>query len=315
MFPVGYLGVPSGRPGVTAIQIMTDHGPQDSDGRSFDPDTYPELFKALQYKYGRDGDFFKIPDMRNRVPNPTHTHTYVPTTYSDEFGNVSMGLDVSKNGSDYAVIATRDPWTGLTRVDPVPPWSSRRGDVIGNFEAVKESPSGLNVSIKFNNEAFTKAVEACKGSLITADEALSILGSKTPTTFTKENTAVTTRLKTPAKNIKRRDLTVAMRLMGYHNQDDLYNAIAIVQETADNETIFRAQEYEKFPMVGKYVRVPGTDIAGMCSDVVRKPNSLDLDVVVAGKLHHLAHNAFIVVRNNEAAQDDLDAVWDSAHKD
>ena len=113
----------------------------------------------------------------------------------------------------------------------------------------------------------------------------------------------TRKLKTPTETIERKDLSVAMRLFGIANREDtLFDVVALVQSVSDNESIYRVSEIksEKVELVGRNVRVHGTDAAGLCTDFTEDANRYDVyNIVIAGKLVALSEGDYLIVADEE----------------
>ena len=253
------------------------------------------------------------------------------TVCSDESGNVAVGVDLAipPPKSFYKISDHRFD----------------RDAILGHVTSSKIVDQGLNVEMKFNSEAFSsenlnKIFDALALPIVTKNDARRSLGLKElakedifpemhgikgmkwgvkPLSIIKENNSMTVKLKTPSKNIKRKDLVVGMRLIGLRAQDDLLNAIALVQELQEGERLFRAHELRSETILGKHLRVPGTDVGGICSDA--KFSEYDSELVrfvIAGKMEVVEGAIFVVLSDpvdNVTEIDPLATTWSTTHKD
>jgi hypothetical protein len=213
-----------------------------------------------------------------------------------------------------------EPWRGLPSIPPHP-------HTIGRTTRVRRDDFGITADFKLN-DFFTAEL---KKAMVNTDDLLLALGLDDPKLKpfatdmdlfpditaprggirwhnlpkSKENSMTAQKLKTPSKNIKRKDLSVAMRLNGTaRQQDELYDIIALVQSVADNETIYCVSELKEGQLVGKNVRVHGIDASGVCSDFHVDEYSGKYNLVLAGKLEQLASSRFVIVSEIETSLGD-----------
>lgn len=75
-------------------------------GRSFSPEQYPRLFNVIGYSYGRDGDNFRIPDLRESVPvGAGHNETNVFDSTEEDPNTGNPG---TQNHDEYTVGQFKD---------------------------------------------------------------------------------------------------------------------------------------------------------------------------------------------------------------
>lgn len=316
--PVGYISMHAGDHdayGVIRAWIMTDLGWRLADGSIYDRSTYPRLWDALPGR--RTGDFVEVPDMRagrvelqpHHMPSHTHTHS-IATPLSELRDNARFDpYFMQRQSSGYVV--GMDPGGQFKPVSIYKQQRIDRRDVIGHVESARTDDTGLHVRMRLDDH-FTELIK--KSMVDTANleslfpEFHGIKGMKwgerrTSTSTTKENNMSGTRtLQTPSKNIKRKDLTVALRLVGYRAVDDLFDVVALVQSVGDNEKVFRANELKAKDVVGKYVRIHGRDEAtGGCSDFVKDElRDYATRIVLDGKLETINGDDYLIVSEIEA---------------
>lgn len=120
---------------------------------------------------------------------------------------------------------------------------------------------------------------------------------------TKENNRMTVKLKTPSKNIKRKDLTAALQLLEMSGRDELLNAVALVQELGDDQKILRAYQLKDADVIGDRIKVNGAKVSGVLSDVSGDYQYGDINLVVDGKMHVVNGNIFVTVTNGLLGDD------------
>lgn len=307
--------------------IMSDHGWKDCDGLYYNKRAYPLLFGAIGHRYTDvrfRNDEFQVPDLMsgkvelgapvrlrpeqmpvhhhtiNRLVNPSpHVHSWVP--------NYDAGLLNHNHGY-------------FVGMDP----SSKP---IGHVSHFRQDDRGLVVNMKFDSSDYSKKIRELidkdfTSKIVSAREMRASLGLQTDmdlfpdiathgikgmkwgvrsasSSITKENNMPTRTLKTPAENIERKDLTVALRLYGNARiQDELYDVIALVQSVGENESIYRASELKAEDVLGKNVRIHANDASGICSDFGPDDYSGKYNLVIAGKLEQLA-DGFIIVTDED----------------
>ena len=185
---------------------------------------------------------------------------------------------------------------------------------IGKITKVREDDHGLSIDMKLDTHQFTDTISYLKNDmkrLLDAEISQAIIGPNQVrsalglTPFTKENSmSGTTRLKTPSKNIKRKDLGVAIRLMGTHDQDELLNAVALVQELEEGQKIFRAYELQKAKLSGVTIKIDSEDVAGALTDAKGSYIYDPVQLVVDGKMVTVNGSSFVIVTPAEPLGED-----------
>lgn len=194
-----------------------------------------------------------------------------------------------------------------------------RKDVLGTVESTLSDDAGFQVRVELDNiikqiqkardhTADLSAVLNASFANIHGIKGMKWGESRTSTSTIKENNMSGTRiLQTPSKNIKRKDLTVALRLIDFRGVDDLYDVVALVQSVGENEKVFRTNELKAEDVVGKYIRVHGRDEAtGGCSDFAKdEPCDYTTRVVLDGKLHAVTGGEYLIVSEIKGPEEPL----------
>lgn len=292
--PIGYISMHAGDHdafGVIRAWIMTDLGWRLADGKLYDRKTFPLLWGALPDR--RRGELVEVPDLRagkvELQPHqmPVHTHS-IQTKSSPHTHDFDVAALAPNNG--YFVGMESGSWP------PRP---------IGKVQKVRENERGLYVNMQLNTEKYVDAISFIKRdmkrmlddeisqAIVGPNRARAILGLA-PITNKENHMPGTVKLKTPTKNIKRKDLTVAMRLLGLSDQDDLLNAVAIVQELEEGEKLYRAYELQSEKLSAVNIRVVGRDIAGVLTDAQGVYSYDPVRLVVDGKMISVNGNDFVI---------------------
>ena len=261
----------------------------------------------------------------NTFPSPpNHVHSIAPW-YSH-----NPAFDSSLLYQSYGVERGPD---GLCR--PVP---------IGKTQSVRQDERGLYVKMQLDSSEFSKSIKKMMekkfieefdrailygdggnledifpdvtSPIISANQMRSALGLMP--IANKENTmAGTTKLKTPTENLERKDLVVALRLTGRSSdQDDLFHALALVQELEDNQTLYKATELtnDDVDVIGDTIKIDGKKVTGVLSDVVSTDPGYyhaTIRLVVGGKLVEVPGNTYVTITEKpELGEDTLQVVRD-----
>jgi hypothetical protein len=249
----------------------------------------------------------------NFVPNPStdHTHRIAPWhTHNHHFDHTLLQTQMG-----YAV--GMDP---AGRLKP-----------IGSASKAREDEHGLHVKFQLDTSDFERNLkkllkDKMDGAILYGvgepndmDLFPDITAPRGGLRFTtsKESSMPKTKLKTPTENIERKDLVVALRLIGYRDTDELMHAVALTQELEDNQAIYRAYELalDDVEVVGSHVKVDGSKASGILSDVVSsEPGypTAKIRLVVAGKLIEVDGLTYVVVSNDtpQLGDDTLRVVQD-----
>lgn len=302
--------------GVIYPWIMTDLGWRQANGHYYNRYAYPRLWAALPDR--RRGDEVQVPDLMSRKVElgapirlrqeqmPVHHHSIAGSRWG-----VNRFANPSPHVHSFSVDALAPNNGYFVGVESGATWTPRK---IGKIEKVHSDARGLYVDMKLDAEQFTDTISYLKNDmkrLLDAEISQAIIGPNYARAIlglapiTKENSmSGTTRLKTPSKNIKRKDLGVAMKLLGLSDQDELLNAVAIVQELKEGQKIYRAYELQKAKLSGVTITIDSEDVAGVLTDASGNYIYDPVKLVVDGKMLNVPGSSFVVVTPAEPLGED-----------
>ena len=277
------------------MKMVADRGCRfDLDGSFVDPELFPLLYRTIGFQYGRQGKLFRLPIISGKAALGLSPQVYTPP--SSPHTHTVVGYDPGFNNYQHFTVASNEQ------------------QAIGRVTRISEDDRGLHVNMKLDSSDFAEKLrKTLDKKLISAFEARDYFGIQSDadlfpeitaprgglkfTTSTKEHSMATIqKLKTPSKNIKRKDLSVALRLSGIAaREDNLFDVIALVQSVGENEKIHRLSELKSKDVVGKNVRVNGTETNGVCSDFVEDDYNTFYRLVIAGKIERVEGDGFIII--------------------
>jgi len=307
--PIGYISYHAGDHdayGVIHPWIMTDHGWRPANGLLYNRQNYPRLWATLPDR--RRGDEVQVPDlMSGKVELGSTVRRLTPAEMPVHSHTINRFANPSPHVHSYNVDAFRHNHGCFVGMDPGP-------KAIGKVTKMRRDDAGLSIDFKLDTNQFTDTISYLKNDmkrLLDAEIAKTIIGPNHARSIlglapiTKENSmSGTTRLKTPSKNIKRKDLGVAMRLLGLSDQDELLNAVALVQELKEGQKIYRAYELQKAKLSGVTIKIDSEDIAGVLTDAKGNYVYDTVQLVVDGKMLNVSGSEFVVVTPVEPVGED-----------
>lgn len=312
LHPIGTINIQQQKNKAPKSVIMTDHGWRPCDGEFYNRRVYPRLWDALPER--RRGELVRVPHLSpDGKPYGSVVHLTPPQSFPPHMHTIAPPTEYDHLALNYMEYTVSGP-EGLTGQwhSHNPKFDRSLFKPIGRTTRVHRDEVGLQVDFKLS-DYFT--AELKKAIVSTADvrRALGLEtdmdlfpditaprgGLKFDTSNNKENNMPTRTLKTPAENIERKDLTVALRLAGNARlQDELYDVIALVQEVGDNESVYRLSEIKAEDVLGKNVRLHGHDASGLCSDFNQDDYSGKYNIVIAGKLEQHS-DVFLIVTDED----------------
>lgn len=304
-YPPGYISMHTGdhdASGVLRPWIMTDLGWRPADGALYDRKTFPRLWDALPNR--RRGDLVEVPNLASDgkpygnvvhlTPSqmPPHSHHVAPSPYPPRPSHYA----VDKMGRRI------DPYFSGAVIDATE-WKPPRP--IGKVQKVHRDDRGLSIDMRLDADQYVDTISFLKRDmkrLLDAEISQAIIGPNqmrsalglTPITDKENNMSGTVKLKTPTKNIKRKDLTAAVRLLGLSDLDDLLNAVAIIQELDEGQKIYRAYELQGEKIDNVNIKVVNRDIEGFLTDAKGTYIHDDVKLVVDGKMRTIRGSEFVV---------------------
>lgn len=312
LYPIGHISMHAGDHDAHSViypWIMTDLGWRQANGNFYNRKVYPRLWAALPDR--RRGDEVQVPDLMSRKVElgepiqlrreqmPLHSHPikrYIPPISHTHAADVNAGLVTSGQ---------------LVGRHPADSWTPRK---IGKITRLNKDERGFYVDMTFDSDQFTDTIGSIKNDmkrLLDAEISRAIIDPNHArriqglAPITKENSmSGTTRLKTPSKNIKRKDLGVAMKLLGLSDQDELFNTVALVQELKEGQKLYRAYELEKLDLSGVMITIDSEDVAGVLTDAKGGYIYDPVKLVVDGKMANVSGTAFVVVTPPEPVGED-----------
>lgn len=307
---------------------MTDLGWRNADGMFYNLLAFPVLFKTIGYTYGRAGDGeFRVPNMmRGKVElgtpfvrlrseqMPVHSHAPSRPNYlvnpSPHTHSHSVWWDNYPKPDRFDAGLMNHNHGYFVGMDP----SSKP---IGHVTHFRQDDRGLVVNMKFDSSDYSKKIRELidkdfTSKIVSASEMRNSFGLQSDAdlfpditaprgglkfgTSSKENNMTgTTRLKTPSKNIKRKDLNVAMQLLGVSDQDELLDVIATVQELEDGQKIYRAYELQRAKLSDVTVKIDSEDVTGVLTDAQGNYIYDPVKLVVDGKMLNVPGSALVIV--------------------